>query len=559
MDYKSINEDNSITKKKTYCYNTFIFIIIFNLILFLYITLIIYYIRNKNSSMNNTTNTKKNNTNNTHNNTSTNIISQVADKYLLYLNKLAITEKRLNHLFKGKNNITDNYNNLIQLEKSIIKISWMYIQKNNKESLIKLNEIISNFLSLPINEKKNNISNFLFQIMLANESISNFEDNENLKYIIKTLENKEQNEEIKNKLNTILLYCFINLPLQFCYFSTNQNIKNNFINEIYNQMMTLPNYQILENINKNMGEYPDNSIYMVLGTTQNNEYKGITSKEPEIPYINLCNTGLRTQYYQEEEIYLKDNINYFIMPKYKNIFMQCTGNEIMKEDIYNNFVKDCQNLLQNITIDNAIELFSNYNFSIETANTVIEYLKLNIPLENIIIIRLGDKNNINQNSNLKYNNNNVYILFNVIDVSQTFYKNVKIIRATTEANVKALCYLMKECPNFFNKEDYNNIVLISRQLNAERQLEAFNIISNIFNYGIIFNSVIWNKKYEKELTDKNISDYILGIVVKSYNLITNSLRQYNINEYDKYKNRHLLIINSFIKEIIDFTEKIKNV
>ena len=86
-------------------------------------------------------NTNKNN--DTENKNFTNIISQMTDNYLLYLNKLAITEKRLNHLFKGINNSKDNYNSLILLEKSIIKLSWRYIQINNKESLLKLNEIIS--------------------------------------------------------------------------------------------------------------------------------------------------------------------------------------------------------------------------------------------------------------------------------------------------------------------------------------------------------------------------------------------------------------------------------
>ena len=249
--------------------------------------------------------------------------------------------------------------------------------------------------------------------------------------------------------------------------------------------MISSNKNISTDINKNMGQYSNDLIYMALGTTQNNEYRGITSKSPEIPYINICNTGLRTQYYAEEEQYLKDNIqNYFIKPEYKNIIMECTGNEIMKEDTYENFVIDCLNLLENLSIDNAIQVFSKYDFSIETANTFIEYLKLNVPLENIIIIRLGEKNIKNKYEDLKYNKNKVYILFNVVDVSQTYYKNIEIIRATTEANVKAIYYLMNECPNFLNKEEYNNIVLVSRQLNAERQLEAFNIISNIFNYGL---------------------------------------------------------------------------
>ena len=560
MENGAINEEELLPKKKPFFSYTILFLVIFNVCLIIYIFLIIYYINKKNNNDSNSPNQNNPNpTNSTGDNDNINsiIISQITDNYLLDLNKLAITEKRLNHLFNGKNTIKDNYNNLIQLEKSIFKKSWEYLQINNKETIIKLNEMISIFLSLPKNEKNNNISNILFQIMIESESIYNLRDNDNIKYIIKKLENKEENEEIKNKLNIILLYSFINLPLQFGFFSSNQTIKNNFVNEIYNHMIS-SNKNISTDINKNMGQYSNDLIYMALGTTQNNEYRGITSKSPEIPYINICNTGLRTQYYAEEEQYLKDNIqNYFIKPEYKNIIMECTGNEIMKEDTYENFVIDCLNLLENLSIDNAIQVFSKYDFSIETANTFIEYLKLNVPLENIIIIRLGEKNNKNKYEDLKYNKNKVYILFNVVDVSQTYYKNIEIIRATTEANVKAIYYLMNECPNFLNKEEYNNIVLVSRQLNAERQLEAFNIISNIFNYGIEFNSVIWNKNYEYELTDKQIYDYILNIIVKSYNLIASSIKQYYINEYDKNKNANLLINNNFIKEIMELTDKIK--
>ena len=561
MENGAINEEELLPKKKPFFSYTILFLVIFNVCLIIYIFIIIYYINKKNNN-NDSNSPKQNNPNPTNSTGDTDninsiIISQITDNYLLYLNKLAITEKRLNHLFNGKNTIKDNYNNLIQLEKSIFKKSWEYLQINNKETIIKLNEMISIFLSLPKNEKNNNITNILFQIMIESESIYNLKDNDNIKYIIKKLENKEENEEIKNKLNIILLYSFINLPLQFGFFSSNQTIKNNFVNEIYTHMIS-SNKNISTDINKNMGQYSNDLIYMALGTTQNNEYRGITSKSPEIPYINICNTGLRTQYYAEEEQYLRDNIqNYFIKPEYKNIIMECTGNEIMKEDTYENFIIDCLNLLENLSIDNAIQVFSKYDFSIETANTFIEYLKLNVPLENIIIIRLGEKNNKNKYEDLKYNKNKVYILFNVIDVSKTYYKNVEIIRATTEANVKAIYYLMNECPNFLNKEEYNNIVLVSRQLNVERQLEAFNIISNIFNYGIEFNSVIWNKNYEYELTDKQIYDYILNIIVKSYNLISSSIKQYYINEYDKNKNANLLINNNFIKEIMELTDKIK--
>ena len=227
MENGAINEEELLPKKKPFFSYTILFLVIFNVCLIIYIFLIIYYINKKNNDNSNSPN--QNNTNPTNSTGETDninsIISQITDNYLLYLNKLAITEKRLNHLFNGKNTIKDNYNSLIQLEKSIFKKSWEYLQINNKETIIKLNEMISIFLSLPKNEKNNNISNILFQIMIESESISNLKDNDNIKYIIKKSKNKEENEEIKNKY-IILLYSFINLPLTK-------------VNEIYNHMISI--------------------------------------------------------------------------------------------------------------------------------------------------------------------------------------------------------------------------------------------------------------------------------------------------------------------------------
>jgi hypothetical protein len=280
---------------------------------------------------------------------------------------------------------------------------------------------------------------------------------------------------------------------------------------------------------------------------------------PDIPFINICNTGFRSQYLQKEiKLYLVDNINnYYIKPELKHIIMQCTSNEIMKEEIYYNFINDLSNLVKNLNEENILKTFSNYSFSVETANSVIEYLKLGVSLDDIIIIRLGDKNN-KIGKNIKYNKSKVYILFNVIDVSETIYtgsqKNFKIKRATTEANVKALYYLKNEYKNFLNEEDYNNIVLVSSQGNGERQLEAFNIISNIFKYGLKFNYVIWNKKYEKKLGEKNFSDILADIVVKSFNLISKSLKEYYMIEYANNNDKEIKLNKNFIEEMINLTK-----
>lgn len=225
----------------------------------------------------------------------------------------------------------------------------------------------------------------------------------------------------------------------------------------------------------------------------------------------------------------------------------------MSEEIYNNFINECSYLLNSPTMDSASTIFGTYSFSIETANAIINYLKMNVSLDDIIIVRLGEKN-IN-NEKLQYNKNKVYILFNVIDVSESFSLINKIRRATTEANVNALYYLKNECKNFFKEEYYNNIVLVSNQLFAERQLEAFNIVNNIFGYGFEFNSIIWNKKDEINLTDKNITDCIIDIVVKSFHLISISKNKINIDKYNKKKNENLLVINKFIEDMIEISEK----
>ena len=477
------------------------------------------------------------------------ITSNFSDDFLKHLNELAITEKRINHLYKNSNNINDYFNDIILLEKIIIKTSWNFIDKHYKKIKEKLNKLISDFLLISYG----NIADELFGIMIENKS------NDNILCAIDKLKN-EKNEIIKDKLNMVLLYSFINLPLQLCYFNSNSNIKNDFLNEIYSQMKLNYNDKdnILNKFNTEIGPCKNESIYIVLGANQEEEYKRITSKSPDIPYISICNTGLRTQYLQNEiKLYLIDNINnYYIKPELKPMMMQCTSNDIMTEEIYNNFINDLFDLIKNLNEENILKTFSNYSFSVETANSVIEYLKLGVSLDDIIIMRLGDKNtNKNVDKSIKYNKNKVYILFNVIDVSETMYigseKKFRIKRATTEANVKALYYLKNEYKNFLTEEDYNNLVLVSSQGNGERQLEAFNIISNIFKYGLKFNYVIWSQKYEKKLEDKNLCDILTDIVVKSFNLIAKSLKEYYMIEYDNNNDEDIKLKNNFIEEMIN--------
>ena len=501
---------------------------------------------------------KNNNQGNIYN---SDIISGIADNYMKYLNKLAISDKRINHLFKIKDNNKDYFEDIKLLEKLILKITWEFINKINKEIVKELNVKISKFLSLPDIDTNNNISSHLFQIMIQNVSTPEFSDNINIKYIINKLNNNEEKEKFEDKLNTILLYTYINLPLQISYFSKNISIKNSFTEEIYNHMKLS---SIFNNINPEMEEIDDSNslyIYQALGTDQELEFQRITAKNPDIPYINICNTGIRTQYSEEEAYkYLISNIkDYYINPELKQHMKQCTGGSIMTDEIYNNFINDCANLINNMTYEGVIKIFGDYNFSIETANSVIEYLKLNASLDDIIIIRLGEKNN--ENKDIIYNKDKVYILFNVIDISESIYyidnQQIVIKRATTEANVKAIFYLKNEYKNFLSKENYDKIILISSQGSAERQLECFNIVSNLLQYGIKFNSVIWNKNYEIELSDENISSILIDTIVKSYNLICKYLRELNLNEYSKNKNENLKEINIFTNEMNLYIDELK--
>ena len=195
------------------------------------------------------------------------------------------------------------------------------------------------------------------------------------------------------------------------------------------------------------------------------------------------------------------------------------------------------------------ELFNYYSFSVETANTIIEYINLNIPLDKIHIIRLGQEYRYKlKNEQIKYDENDIYILYNVYDIS-TSTDGTK--RATTVANIKAVYYLREEFPSFLKEEDYNKLILVSSQGNAERQLEAFNIISNIsniYNYQIKFDAVIWNENYSKNLDGKTIIGYIIDSFVKSTNLISTSFLSFNkFPDNNKY----------FIEEVLNLTEEYK--
>ena len=378
-------------------------------------------------------------------------------------------------------------------------------------------------------------------------------DTEQLKILNEKLNNEENNNEkilLENKLKAVILYGLINFPMQITYFSKNKSIKQELINSTIEKLN--PD-KILNKINEKMEKYDNNTynLYMALGSGQLEERKRMTTKVKNLTYINFMNTGLRIESTNDEiEKCFKDSFeNYYINETYKELMMACSADE-MTEKKYNDFIEGCRNLISDkYTKDNMKkinEFFNEYTFSVETANTVVEYLKLNVSLEKIHIIRLGYKYRHKLlNEPLKYDENDVYILYNVFDISPSS-DNMK--RATTEANIKAIYYLKDECPNFLKEDDYDKFILVSSLGAAERQLEAFNIISNINNYNIKFDAVIWNDENTKQIYGKDAISYILDIFVKSTNLISTSLFKVN-NSTDEIKN--------FIEKALNLTEKYK--
>ena len=478
--------------------------------------------------------------------------------YIINLTKQAITEERIKHIFQNKygNDSYNYYEKIFQITKEIIKVSFNQMAKLNKYKNI-VNEsdsLINKFLSLSENET--DITLKLFNLSLNdNVVINGYSNDDNLNYIL----NNTKNQKFINKYNLIILYIFINLPMQLGFFNKDASYKLQYLSKVIDQMRNISsNYNIIQNINQNMSKIANekNKIYMVLGANQGQEFQRITSKAP---YINICNTGIRTQLVQSEiNYYIIDNIkNYYTNQTLRNLMEQCTIEGSMTNSTYKDFIDKCNYLINNISEQNALEVFSKFNFSVETANTVIEYLKLNVSLENIIIIRLG----LNIQQDIKYDEKKIYILFNVVDVESSIYHGEKgdfpIQRATTLANVKAINYLKKECENFLKDDDYNNLVLVSSKGFAERQLEAFNIEFNIFKYGINLDYVIWNKNYSNFFDTNQIITCLIEIIVKSFNLIGNAIQKLNIEEYEKEKTDELKEINEFINNSIVVTNSFK--
>jgi hypothetical protein len=295
-----------------------------------------------------------------------------------------------------------------------------------------------------------------------------------------------------------------------------------------------------------MQEYKQeaNNILMVLGCDQEEEIKRINKTIPDT-IINLVNTGLRMSSTENERKNLQENFEkYYLGDSYGNLMKNC----LEENEVYEEFIKEGRQLIEGEYTDEKIEkiheLFKNKSFSVETANTVINYIKLGVSNDNIKIIRLNGKQS---NDDIKYNTSDVFILYNLHDSDNT--TEDKTNRATTYSNAQAIKYLKQEYPNFLTDEQYNNTILISSLEDAERQLEAFNIASNIIKMKDVQNKimrwdqVLWYKDGEENLNGNQTIEIMLETLVKSYHLYSekcgmnnDSLAGIYINLIEKYQN-----------------------
>ena len=461
---------------------------------------------------------------------------------LINATKSAITEKRIKHLVQNPEE--DKYKIIVELQKEIFNASFQHLKQTNNSAIKDLDKLISDFL-FSGETVYDNISSDLLTILAKKQNDEDFPmykiyqllDNSGPKTLNQNLNDGKKLDE--QKIKSVILYGLINYPMQILFFS-DKDEKNIYIEAI---KKSLDPKKIVKTIKTSMEEYDPSSydLYMVLGGDQDEMKERIEAKSPNIPYINLIDTGLRVQSTKNEaKNHLKENIEkYYTNSNYSSFIKDCFA-DIITDAQYNNFTVECKKYIldnysyENETIINEInEFFNYYNFSVETANAFIDYLEFGYQKDNIHIIMLGSKYRTQlTDDEMIYNKDDVYILYNVFDKDKTAGG---IMRATTESNAKALSYLKDEKPNFLTDEQYNKIILVSSQGNGERQLEAFNIISNLYNYTFKFDAVIWNKNYSSELTDNNTCEYFLESVAKNYHLYGTSYSKIesNFKEFEK--------------------------
>ena len=488
--------------------------------------------------------------------TKVNLITNLFNNYLKDLVHIAITSDRIKHLVKTNTN--DKYQVIVDLEKKIFNLTWTKISKTNETAIKDLDKLISELL-FPNEDIIKGISEDLVKILTQKEDYIIYQllDKDHLKELNEQLDNNDKKKILEEKLKYVVLYGLINFPLQITYFSKNETIKNGYKKFIEDAIMEGKLDDIINQNIENYDTISDKAIYMVLGSGQDNQRKRMKAIKP---FINITNTGLRVQPTKIEfqTNFTDDLLNYYTNPDYFDLIKDCFADDINDTQKIDDFINNCSYLAElgnenDYTTDEKeiiINYFNKVAFSVETANTFIEYLKLGVNQSKIHIIRLGeDKRRLNEL--LKYNKEDIYILYNVYDISDGTYdlddRTILIKRATTEANVKALFYLKNEEEIFsLGDEDYKNLIFVSSKGDAERQLETFNIIYNIHNYSTSFSHVIWNSDENPNYNEARLRSIFLDVVVKSNNLYAINLNAVNINKIDE--------INKFAKEALELVE-----
>ena len=469
-------------------------------------------------------------------------ISTIMKDYVKDYTKSAITDERIMHLIKSQNNSNSSirYQELANLQNLVFNATYEYLNSNEKFKglLNMMNNLTFKYVIPGVNY--DNAIEHLYRVLTQEEDwrIYQLMDKDDLKTINEAI-HQGNGDKYKEQLKVLILHGLINLPFQVFYFSKNKNTTKEFKDTIKKK---LPD-NLTEIIESSMQDLKEKKILMVLGCDQVDENDRINASFNgyQTP-INFIDVGLRSKFSEKErtEEKLKENIGYYLNADYNVSMMKCFAEKV-DDSKFNNFIEELRNIAYRKDetymdkIDEFEELFRKYTFSVEVANTIINYIQLNIEKEKINIIRLGEEY---RNEVDKFNKNEVFILYNVADISKS--GDTDTLRSTSYSNGKAIKYLKKEHPNFLSDDEYNNIVLVSTQGDAERQLEAFNIASNLSsiknekNETMKWNQVVWNKNKEEKFDKNKTIEIMLEAMVKSYNLIATNFFEIHEKGEDNY-------------------------
>ena len=463
-------------------------------------------------------------------------MSTIMKDFVIDYTKSAITDKRIMHLIKseGNSNSSVRFKDLSeQIQFLVLNATYEFL--NSEPKFKKLLEDMNNktFVNIfpaydPSQGQVNAIEDH-YRVLTQEENwiIYKLMDQYDLKTINDAITEKK-GDKYKKQLKIMILYGLINLPFQVFYFNNDNTIKDNFKEKIIEKIKA----NVTKIINQSLQSLEKDKILMVLGSDQEEELERINSsydgyKTP----INLIDVGLRTQFTTNERgsPSLEQNLNYYLDDAYSDLMKNCLAKKPEEFGEFKHKLNETIKTgdLNDEKIDEIQKIFEEYLFSVETANTIINYIiKFEKPLEKIKILRLGT-NQINEDD--EYNNDDIFILYNVADISKS--GDTSTTRATTYSNAKAIKYLREKHKSFLPEEKYKNIVLVSSKGDAERQLEAFNIASNISeikdanNEILKWNEVVWNPSNKKEYDTNELVNVILETMVKSYNLIATNLME----------------------------------